>query len=78
MKSLLRGKSGNRQSGWVVFLTVNLFLAFVVGAHASGVDMLGFVPLFMFAWPTSFVAAIAPHTINYLNSAKAHQVKDVD
>jgi len=64
----LGGASGKRQAGWVVFIIVNAFLAWVIKTHAGGTDMGAFVGMFTIAWPMSFIAAIAPHTIHHFTA----------
>lgn len=59
-------KSGKREAGWVVFLTVSGAVFWSMWEHAAGGDMVPFVPLFIIAWPASFAAAVGPHVVHHL------------
>lgn len=61
-----RKKSGKREAGWVVFLTVSGAVFWALYQHAQGMDMEPFVSLFVIAWPASFAAVVGPHVVHHL------------
>jgi dolichol kinase len=61
-------KSGKREAGWIVFVTVSAAVFWALQAHMEGSDMSAFVSLFVIAWPASFAAAVGPHVVHHLRS----------
>lgn len=59
-------KSGRREAGWVVFITVTSIVVWTMWEHSNGNDMSVWVGLLTLAWPTAMTAALGPHVLHHI------------